>query len=95
MDRSVSRDSATAKPSETGTLGRQTFENIRFQMIANSRGSVRPYRPSTSDHSNRRVGWLLQTRLLVNPNAKIELPEWIKTGITKAGEDFERALQNS
>jgi hypothetical protein len=37
MDRSVSRDSATANPSEAATRGRQTFENIRFQMIANNR----------------------------------------------------------
>jgi len=35
MDRSVSRDSATAKPPWTATHGRQTFEDIRFQMIAN------------------------------------------------------------
>jgi hypothetical protein len=36
MDRSVSRDSATAMPLWTATHGRQTFENIRFQMIANA-----------------------------------------------------------
>src|SRR5580692_1819614 len=36
MDRSVSRDSASAKPSWTATHGRQTFENIRFQMIADT-----------------------------------------------------------
>jgi hypothetical protein len=35
MDRSVSRDSATAKPPEAATRVRQTFENIRFKMIAN------------------------------------------------------------
>jgi hypothetical protein len=36
MDRSVSGDSAIAKPSDTATRNRQTVENIRFQMIANS-----------------------------------------------------------
>jgi hypothetical protein len=36
MDRSVSRDSATAKRSWTATHDRQTFKNIRFQMIANT-----------------------------------------------------------
>jgi hypothetical protein len=35
MDRSVSRDSATAKRSWTAAHGRQTFKNIGFQMIAN------------------------------------------------------------
>jgi hypothetical protein len=37
LDRSVSDDSATAKPSDTATRGRQTFQNIRFQMIANKK----------------------------------------------------------
>jgi hypothetical protein len=41
MDRSVSGDSATAKPPEAATRGRQTFENIRFQMIANIRSCSR------------------------------------------------------
>ncbi len=40
MDRSVSRDSAIAKPSETATPGRQTFENLRFQMIANTQNPI-------------------------------------------------------
>jgi hypothetical protein len=38
-------------------------------------------------------GWLLQTRLLVNQHAKIQLPGWVKTAITRAGEEFERAFQ--
>ena len=40
MDRSVSRDSATAKRSWTATHGRQTFKNIRFQMIANNPNTI-------------------------------------------------------
>lgn len=37
--------------------------------------------------------WLLQTKLLVNRHAKLQLPEWIKTAITAAGENYERAFQ--
>lgn len=37
--------------------------------------------------------WLLQTKLLVNRHAKLQLPDWIKNAIVSAGNTFERAFE--
>jgi hypothetical protein len=38
--------------------------------------------------------WLLQTKLLLNQHAQIQLPDWIKNAIVSAGKTFERAFES-
>ena len=39
-----------------------------------------------------RYNWLPQTNLLLNPHAKISLPDWIQKAIKATGEEFEHAI---
>jgi len=36
--------------------------------------------------------WLVQTNLIENKHARLQLPSWIKEKITATGERFEQAL---
>ncbi len=42
-----------------------------------------------------RYDWLVQTKLVVNEHARLQLPSWIQATINAAGEQFERALNNT
>lgn len=39
--------------------------------------------------------WLVQTKLVVNAHANLQLPTWIQSVIVAAGERFERALNST